>query len=66
MVANIAYRRLSSGECHIYRGVLNYEGHQLESAFRTACTRLVGTGVYDRATCDTDLVNIQREIAEAG
>lgn len=66
MIGNIAIRRLTSGECHIYRGVLNYEGQSLRAAFTAASERLIACGDLNRADYEADLVNLRKEIAQLG
>jgi hypothetical protein len=66
LVTNIAHRRLCSGQCHVYRGVLNFQGKELERAFVTASRQMVTYGVHDQEAHTIEVSKLRKELAALG
>jgi hypothetical protein len=66
LISNIAYRELTSGTHHIYRGALSMQGQMFRQAFETATRRMVIFRLHDKAKCEQDLKDIAGVIASAG
>ena len=66
LVTNVAHERLSSGQYHIYRGVLNFQGQELERAFVTASRQMVKHRVHDQRAHDIEVAALRKELAALG
>ncbi len=66
LITNVVIGRLCSGRYHVYRGVLNAQGRELEEAFMLASRRMVQYGVHDERAHDAEVSSLRKELAALG
>lgn len=66
LATNRAFEELSSGQHHVYRGVLSVGGRQLLASFCAASEQMITYGLHDRSRHEADLASLRAEIKEMG
>lgn len=66
LTSNVANALLCSGQHHIYRGVLNMSGQELQAAFTKASEMMVQCGVHSQDDHERDMRSLKKEISEVG
>lgn len=66
IVSKVSGNILSSGQCHIYRGILSGEGHGHLAIFRRAVQELAKSGFITEKEAEQDVIQIQKNIKEVG
>jgi hypothetical protein len=66
LITNVANERLCSGGYHVYRGVLNAQGRELEEGFILASKRMVEYGVHDQRAHEAEVASLRKELATLG
>lgn len=66
MIGALCFDRLSSGQYHVYRGVLSLEGRGLLAIYLTSVDQLEKRGIMPRSESNISRTSIEDVIKEVG